>query len=106
MTRILKFFAVGLATVLAAFAGIAQSPAPTNSAAPIIVSPAVDSALPAADATAQKTPGEPDLTAEIELLKELKAKNEETLKKQQAALEALDQLQKDADQIRIFTKRG
>ena len=104
--RISSFLALGLATVFNAFGAIAQSPPPTGSAAPVIVVPEADSALPVSTATAQKTPAEPDLTAEIELLKELKAKNDETLKKQQAALEALDQLQKDADQVRIFSKRG
>ncbi|MEY2491884.1 MAG: hypothetical protein QOH24_835 [Verrucomicrobiota bacterium] len=104
--RISRFLVLGSATVFAAFGAIAQSPPPTGSAAPLIVVPAADSALPVSAATTQKTPGEPDLTAEIELLKQLKAKNDETLKKQQATLEALDQLQKDADQIRIFSKRG
>jgi cell shape-determining protein MreC len=42
----------------------------------------------------------------IKLLQELKAANEETVKKQQAALEQLDELQKAAEQIKIFTKRG
>jgi hypothetical protein len=105
--RISRFLALGFATVFTAFGAIAQlPPPPAGSAAPIIVSPAADSALPVSAATAQKTAGEPDLTVEIELLKELRAKNDETLKKQQAALEALDQLQKDADQVRIFSKRG
>jgi hypothetical protein len=104
--RISSFLALGLATVFTAFGAIAQLPPPAGTPAPIIVSPAANSALPVSGATAQKTAGEADLTAEIELLKELRAKNDETLKKQQAALEALDQLQKDADQVRIFSKRG
>ena len=39
-------------------------------------------------------------------LREIKAANEQILKKQQATLEALDELQKAADQIKIFSKRG
>lgn len=104
--RVPKFLFLGAVTVFTAFGVLAQSPAPTNSAAPIIVSPAAGSALAASPVATPSTPPELDFTVEINLLKELKAKNEETLKKQQAALEALDQLQKDADQIRIFTKRG
>lgn len=42
----------------------------------------------------------------IKQLQELKAQNDELLKQQQAALEALDDLQKEADQIRIYSKRG
>ncbi len=39
-------------------------------------------------------------------LQELKVQNDEILKQQQAALEALDDLQKEADQMRIYSKRG
>jgi hypothetical protein len=39
-------------------------------------------------------------------LHEMKAANEQILKKQQATLETLDELQKAADQIKIFSKRG
>jgi hypothetical protein len=104
--RVSKLLSLGVITVFTAFGVLAQSPAPTGSAAPIIVSPAAGSALAASPVTTPHTSPELDFTVEINLLQELKTKNEETLKKQQAALEALDQLQKDADQIRIFTKRG
>jgi hypothetical protein len=36
----------------------------------------------------------------------MKATNEETLKKQQAALQQLDDLQKAAEQLKTFGKRG
>jgi len=42
----------------------------------------------------------------IKELQELNAQNDEILKQQQAALEALDDLQKEADQMRIYSKRG
>jgi hypothetical protein len=42
----------------------------------------------------------------IKLLQEMKAANQETLRKQRAALEALDELQKAADQIKIYSKRS
>jgi hypothetical protein len=44
--------------------------------------------------------------ATMKSLRELKAANEQILKKQQATLEALDDLQKEADQMKIFSKRG
>ena len=44
--------------------------------------------------------------ATLNSLRELKAANEQILKQQQATLEALDELQKAADQIKIFAKRG
>ena len=40
------------------------------------------------------------------MLQEIKAANEEMLKKQEAALQQLDELQKAADEIKVFSKRG
>jgi hypothetical protein len=49
----------------------------------------------------------PDATiAAIKLLQEIKAANEETLKKQQSTMDQLDELQKAAEQLKIFSKRG
>jgi hypothetical protein len=55
-------------------------------------------------------PANPAVTSEataanLKVLRELKAANEETLKKQKATLATLDELQKAADQIKIFAKR-
>jgi hypothetical protein len=93
--KFLVFSAAALFTVLDA---MAQSPAP------IVVPAAIDS-TPAPE-KAQKDADDAAITAAIALLQELKTQNDQTIRKQQAALEALDQLQKDADQIRIFSKRG
>jgi hypothetical protein len=46
------------------------------------------------------------MTAAIKSLQEIKAANDETLRKQQNTLERLDDLQKAAEQIKIFAKRG
>ena len=72
--------------------------------APVIVQPA-NQAGPT-QTKAQTAPDDSDMLAAIKSLEEVKAANEETLKKQQATLDALDQLQKDADQLRIYAKRG
>ncbi len=42
----------------------------------------------------------------VDTLRTLQTGNAELLKRQQATLERLDALQKDADQVRIFAKRG
>jgi Tfp pilus assembly protein PilN len=73
--------------------------------APIIVQPANQTA-PAQTAKTQAASDDSDVQAAIKSLEEMKAANEELLKKQQATLDALDQLQKDAEQLRIFAKRG
>ncbi|HEY2615173.1 MAG TPA: hypothetical protein VGI42_05650 [Chthoniobacterales bacterium] len=42
----------------------------------------------------------------MKLLQEMKTANEELLSKQATTLEQLDELEKAADQIRIYTKRS
>lgn len=42
----------------------------------------------------------------VEKLRELKTKNEEVIEKQKAALLKLDEMDKQADQMRILSKRG
>jgi hypothetical protein len=42
----------------------------------------------------------------VDRLRELKAKNEEIVEKQKAALLKLDEMDKQADQMRIFSKRS
>ena len=46
------------------------------------------------------------MAADIKELQELKAQNDELLKDQRATLDQLDELQKEAEQLRIFSKRG
>jgi hypothetical protein len=82
-----------------AFAGVL----PAQSPMPVIVraaTPAVTSQAPAA----------PDNSASIQgalkMLQEMNATNEETLRKQAVTLEQLDELEKEADQLRVFAKRG
>src|SRR3954469_4396540 len=42
----------------------------------------------------------------LKALEKIRAANQETLKRQQALLGQLDELQKAAEQIKVFTKRG
>jgi hypothetical protein len=42
----------------------------------------------------------------LKALQEMKAANEEILKQQKATLEKLDEMEKAANDIRIYTKRG
>jgi hypothetical protein len=46
------------------------------------------------------------LQAALKELLEIKAANEETLRKQAATLQQLDELEKMAEQIRIYSRRG
>ena len=94
--QILRIFIIGTAMVGCAIIGVAQTSEPT----PVGMSTAPTTAAPAEAAKEQ------EMAADIKELQELKAQNDVILKQQQAALDQLDQLQKEAEQLRIFSKRG
>ena len=87
-----------VATLVLACTLSAQSPVP-------VIVPAV---RPAAESP--KGPAGADtavsLQAALKMLQEMKAANEETLRKQEATLAQLDELEKAAEQIKIYTKRS
>lgn len=73
----------------------ANAPAPAPATAPLAAAPA---AAATDDAAATK-----NMT---QLLQAMLATNAETIKKQEMALQTLDALQKAAEEIKIFSKRG
>ena len=76
---------------------------------PMIVVPAASPAAVTTTTTATVATSPSDstsLASVIKLLQEMKATNAETLKKQQAVLQQLDELQKAAEQMKAFGKRG
>jgi hypothetical protein len=77
----------------------------TQSPTPIIVQPA--SAIPATSSAPRAAPVNVSSIPEaIKLLEQVKTSNQEILSKQEAALERIDELQKAADQLKIFTRRS
>jgi len=95
MMRKLRIFIISLAMLACAVPGVAQTAEPT---------PGTLHAAPAAAAEDAKQQAE--MAENIKQLQELKVQNDEILKQQQAALEALDEMQKEAEQLRIYSKRG
>jgi len=89
-----------LATLAACAATHAQSPAPVVIQA---MTPG-QTTLPRA-ATAQPA-ATGDSGAVLKVLLEMKAANEQVLQKQAATLQQLDDIEKAADQIKIYSKRG
>jgi hypothetical protein len=87
-------FALGL---LAVGATDAQSPVVIQAVTP---APAVAAPTPVAASAA------PDSRETLQLLQQMQAANLTTLKKQEAALQTLDTLEKAAEDIKIFSKRG
>lgn len=77
----------------------AQNPAPM-----VVVQAATAPAATAAPQVQSTAPASSGAT--LKAIQEMKATNEEILKKQAATLQQLDELQKAADQLRIYSKRG
>jgi hypothetical protein len=75
----------------------AQSPKP-------IVVPAMTSASSSQSPTPASTPASTETM--LKALQAMKAANAEILKQQAATLEKLDEIEKAANEIRIYTKRG
>jgi len=76
-----------------------------QSSKPVIIQAATPGAAPVR-APAAAPESSLSLQAALKELQEMKAANEETLRKQAATLEQLDALEKTAEQIRIYSRRG
>jgi hypothetical protein len=89
-----------LLLVLTAISAVrAQTPAPIIVQAVVPGQVAVPATTPPASNPAEFSSG-------IELLHQMEAANAELLKKQQATLATLDELQKAVEELKIFSKRG
>jgi len=101
MNRKLTFLFLLLPIALAIGVSHAQTP--------MIVVPAASPAAVTTTTTATVATSPSDstsLASVIKLLHEMKAANAETLKKQEAVLQQLDELQKASEQMKAFGKRG
>jgi len=99
MSRTRLIFTVFTAALCFATAH-AQTPAPA-----MVVQAAPAATAPTAPAGAAEQDSAASLAA-VQLLQAMKAANEETLRKQAATLQQLDELEKAVDQLKIFSKRG
>jgi hypothetical protein len=93
------------ATILSILASFALAGAlPAQSPVPVVVQAATPGVAPA------RAPAAPDnansVQSALKMLQEMKAANEETLRKQAAMLQQLDEMEKTAEQIKIYAKRG
>ena len=71
-----------------------------------VIVQAATPAITSSQVPAAATDNSSSIQAALKMLQQMKAANEETLRKQAATLEKLDELEKTADQIRIFTSRS
>ena len=95
---LIKLASLHLAIVLTAGVVSAQTPAP------IVVQAATQ--INATSPQAQPLQPVSASSGALKTLQELKTANEEILTKQQKTLQQLDELQKAAEQLKIYTKRG
>jgi hypothetical protein len=101
MNRKLNLLFLLLPIALAIGLSHAQTPmivVPAASPAPVTTTTTATVATSPSDSTS--------LASVIKLLDEMKAANAETLKKQEAVLQQLDELQKASEQMKAFGKRG
>ncbi len=94
-----QLFFISIFAAMSIFVAKAQSPTP------IVVQAASPAAISSTAAPAPATDSD-SLPLTIKMLQEMKTANEEMLKKQEATLQQLDELQKAADEVKIFSKRG
>ncbi|HEY1770839.1 MAG TPA: hypothetical protein VGG02_11370 [Chthoniobacterales bacterium] len=95
------FLSAIVALALLRFA-TAQTPAPVI----LQAANAPPAAAAAATPKAQAASDAPDLKSMLGLLQEMQTANTELLQKQQATLQALDDLQKAAEEIKSYGKRS
>jgi hypothetical protein len=88
-----------LATVLAVTISYAQSPMP-------VVVPAMTPPATAAQSPVTTAVSTASTQTTLKVLQAMKAANIEILKQQEATLQKLDEMEKAAQEIRIYTKRG
>lgn len=91
-----KSFAIAAVALSTAASALAQTATPA--ATPL-------AAIPVPTPIVVQQPS-PEVIAAIQALQDIRARNQEILKKQAAVLEVIDELQKEAEQIKIFSKRG
>ncbi len=98
MRRYLLLFSALICSLLFLPGSSGQTPAP------IIIQAATPA--PAAVARSVTAVQETNTGSTLQLLQEMLATNDATIKKQEAALATLDELQKAAEELKIFSKRG
>ena len=93
-------------SIFSALAAVILALGTIEAQSPVIVQAADASpANPAAAAPAASTPAS-DSKNMLQSLQAMQILNEATIKKQEAALATLDELQKAAEELKIFSKRG
>jgi hypothetical protein len=91
--------------LMAIFALLPVIVASSQSPAPVLIEAA---STPPVNPTTSTAPSQNvvSIEAAIKLLEQMKVKNEQILKRQEGALQQLDELEQASEQLKIFSKRG
>ena len=93
-------------SIFSALAALVLALGVLHAQSPVIVQAAdATAAKPAASAPAS-APASNDSKTMLQSLQDMQTMNEATIKKQEAALATLEELQKAAEELKIFSKRG
>lgn len=96
-----------LLSVLVALGALALGSLSAQSPAPVVIQAVPAGSNPAAvPAPAAQSKAASGSKTALQIVQEMQATNSATLQKQEAALATLDTLQKAAEDIKIFSKRG
>lgn len=79
---------------------------PAQSQAPIVVQAVPEPGTATIQAPAAPVTSAPSNEATMKLLQEIKAANDAILTRQAATLQQLDEIEKAAEQIKVYSKRG
>jgi anti-sigma-K factor RskA len=101
MMQTAKLTLLVCALALACASDVLRAQSPT----PIVVQAATSTTVPSKTSTAVVQDSETNQVA-LTMLQQMKAANEDILKKQEATLQRLDEIQKAAEQLKVFSKRG
>ncbi len=95
--------ALFLALPLILGTSIAQTP---NSTPVIVEAATAPTPNPRPAVNTSATTGSGSVEEAVKLLQQMKTANQDILKRQEAALQQLDELRKAAEQLKVFSKRG
>ena len=94
-------------SIFSALAALVLALGVLHAQSPVIVEAADSTAAKsAASAPAAAAPASNDSKTMLQSLQNMQTMNEATIKKQEAALATLEELQKAAEELKIFSKRG
>ena len=93
-------------SIFSALAALVLALGVLHAQSPVIVQAADSAAAKAAAAAPAAAPASNDSKSILQSLQDMQTMNEATIRKQEAALATLEELQKAAEELKIFSKRG